>query len=657
MTKQITKLILFTATLTVLAGCGDVSETTSVDSSATSFTVTANNAVYQQLDINDQQDFEQASRGLIASAPDIKVMAEDGSVLWDAPAYQFIQGEAPTTANPSLWRQEKLNNMRGLFKVTDRVYQLRGFDFANMSIIEGDKGWIIVDPLTSVETAKTALNFARKHLTPKPITAIILTHAHIDHFGGVAGIASAQEIKQQGIRVIAPSGFMEAATSENILAGVAMARRAGFMYGKDLTPSPHGHIGSGLGTGPAYGNFSIAQPTELINEDIMEKTIDGVEFVFQNAPGSESPAELTFYLPQLNTYCGAELVSRNMHNLYTLRGAQVRNASDWSYYIDDALNKFGHADVYFGSHHWPIWGNDKVRNFLEQQRDLYQFTHDQTLRMINAGMNGQEIAEQIKLPEALAKSFANRGYYGTLSHNAKAVYQFYMGWYDANPANLNPLPAEQSAKEYVALMGGAEQVLAKSLQYFNQGNYRFAAELLNKLVFGDSDNQSARQLLAKTYEQLGYQSEAGSWRNVYLSGAKELREGATKKRIELSKMRGLLIHTPVEKFFQTLAVRLDADAADGLDMKIKIHFTDLKNSYGLRVKNSVLRQVKLATEEDVNASISITHDLFIDILTGQTQGKDILLSDELDVEGSRLDLIKFLRLFEQPSADFNIVSP
>jgi alkyl sulfatase BDS1-like metallo-beta-lactamase superfamily hydrolase len=657
--QNIVVFILFC--LAMLTACdnqtNDIVKDNNSHSAPTIVTIDKNNDVYQQLPFEDKLDFVQASRGMIAHANNVEIKTSDGTTIWDTAAYQFVNNKAPESVNPSLWRQEKLNNIRGLFKVTDDVYQVRGFDFANMTIIVGKTGWIIVDPLTSIETSKAALAFAKLHLTPKPIKAIILTHAHIDHFGGIGGLVSAQQIKQQNIRVIAPSGFMEAATSENILVGMAMARRSGFMYGKDLPRSARGHIGSGLGTGPAYGNFSLIEPTEIITKTGMTKTIDGVEFVFQNAPGSESPAELTFYLPQLNAFCGAELVSRNMHNLYTLRGAQVRNAQHWSQYINNALDLFGHADVYFGSHHWPIWGNDDVKVFLEKQRDLYQYIHDQTVRMINLGLTANEIAEEIRLPDALGQYFYNRGYYGTLSHNAKAVYQFYMGWYDANPANLNPLPDEQSAGDYVKLMGGADTVLKKSQQYFNDGNYRFAAELLNKLVFADSDNQSARELLAQTYEQLGYQSEAGSWRNVYLSGAKELRDGPTKKRIELINMIDILSNTPIEKFFETLAVRLKGDDADGVDLTIKLEFTDLYKKYTLRVNNSVLHQATKIEGETANASLKLTHPLFIKILTGQVNAKDLLLSDDLVIEGSRLDLLHFLSLFEQPTADFNIVTP
>lgn len=645
--------------LCLLNGCGYANKeaTPSKAGEPTSSTVNKNKAVYQQLNIDDQEDFQQANKGLIAKWNDTIISSSAGETLWDTGAYSFVKGDAPKSVNPSLWRQETLNNIRGLFEVSKGIYQLRGFDFANMTIIEGDSGWIIVDPLTSTETAKMALSFARQHLGNKAIKAVIFTHAHLDHFGGVLGIVSKEEIAQQNIRIIAPSGFIEAATSENILAGVAMARRAGFMYGKDLDKSVTGHVGSGLGTGPAYGTFSLVQPTEIISQTGTTKVIDGVDFVFQNAPGSESPAELTFYLPAHKAFGGAELVSRNMHNLYTLRGAQVRNAQHWSYYIDEALTLFGQAELYFGSHHWPIWGKGNVREFLAQQRDLYKFIHDQTVRMINLGLNGNEIAEQIKLPDSLSKRFANRGYYGTLSHNAKAVYQYYMGWYDANPANLNPLPNEESACEYVKLIGGNEVLNNKSQAYFDKGNYRFAAELLNKAIFCNTDNETATELLAKTYEQLGYQSEAGSWRNVYLSGAKELRDGPTQKEIKLANMADILLNTPVNKFFETLAVRLDAQKAEGIELSIAVRFSDLNKNYLLVVKNGVLRQEPYSVSATTNASISITHELFINILIGLVGAKELLLSDDLEVEGSTLDLLSFLRLFDKPTADFNIVVP
>ncbi|NRA70963.1 MAG: MBL fold metallo-hydrolase [Gammaproteobacteria bacterium] len=640
-----------------LVGCG--SEVILTSNEVTAATVKSHQQTASQVDLNDQQDFVDAKRGLVALEDSLQVKDSDDQTIWNMTDYRFVQGAAPDTVNPSLWRQAKLNNIRGLFKVTDRIYQVRGFDFANMTIIEGDTGWIIVDPLTAKETATAALAFAQKHLGVHPIKAVILTHAHMDHFGGVLGVVSPEQIIAKNIRVIAPSYFMEAATSENIIAGTAMARRSVFMYGKNLPRNATGHVGSGLGTGPAFGSFGIVKPTELITEELTTKNIDGLEFVFQDASGTESVAEITFYLPQLKAFCGAELVSRNMHNLYTLRGAQVRNATKWSSKIDQALQQFGHADLYFGSHHWPVWGNDNVRTFLTNQRDLYKYIHDQSVRMLNQGLTGVEIAEQIKLPPALTRYFANRGYYGSLSHNAKAVYQYYMGWFDANPAHLNPIPPSQAAIRYVEMMGGAATVITKAQNYYDQGDYRWVAQVINHVVFADPDNQSAKVLLAKSYDQLGYQAESAPWRNFYLTGAQELRNGIAKKGIDLTQMTDILRNTSVDKFFESMAVRLNSDKAADLDLTIKITFSGLKQSYLLQVKNSVLRHYPAREDStaETAGTITITHPLFIKMLIGQAGIKDTLFSDELTTDGSVLDIIKFLRLFEKPDGQFNIVTP
>ncbi len=636
--------------------------------SVSSATLQAHQTINKKLNFKDQQDFEQANKGLIAKAPNQAILNSAGEVIWDNSAYSFIQGDAPETVNPSLWRQEKLNNIRGLFKVSDGVYQIRGFDFANMSIIEGKSGWIIVDPLTAKETAQAALKFAQQHLGVKPIKAIILTHAHIDHFGGVLGIVSPEKIKEQGIRVIAPEGFMEAATSENIIAGIAMARRSAYMYGKNLPRNTQGHIGSGLGTGPAFGRFGIVTPTELISTNNTTKTIDGIDFIFQNASGTESIAELTFYLPAAKIFCGAELVSRNMHNLYTLRGAQVRNALDWSNTIDQSLQMFGQSDIYFGSHHWPIWGNEKVKTFLANQRDLYKYIHDQSVRLLNQGLTANEIAEQITLPESLANYFANRGYYGSLSHNAKAVYQFYMGWFDANPAHLNPLPAAQSSIKYVDMMGGEENIIAKAKASFVQGEYRWVAELLNHIVFANPDNSAAKKLLAKTYQQLGYQAESAPWRNFYLMGAQELAQGVANKGIDLASMEEVLKNTPVTKFFESMSVRLNSEKSQGEIVNIVLNFTDTNERYLLKLNNSVLHHYVLEKDstaqsfvdnnvDEINASLLLTHRLFVKILIGKAGIKNTLFSDELFVEGSIFDLVNFFRLFDTPAGNFNIVTP
>jgi alkyl sulfatase BDS1-like metallo-beta-lactamase superfamily hydrolase len=656
-----TKLLLALALGCALTACGKAAYDPDADeqgySAPTATTTAANVRLLDELDFSDQQDFEDARRGLIASDPGLRIAGPEETPAWDMPGYDFIKGAAPDSVNPSLWRQAQLNNIHGLFKVSEGIYQLRGYDLSNMSIIEGQTGWIIVDPLTAQETAARAIAMAREHLGNKPIVAVIFTHSHVDHFGGVLSVIGAEQAKQNKVRVIAPAGFMEEATSENVLAGVPMIRRSTFMYGKRLAHTPRGHVDTGLGKGPAYGTVGILAPTELIDHTPQELNIDGVRFVFQNAPGSEAPAEMTFYLPERKVFCGAEIVSHNLHNLYTLRGAKVRDALKWSGYIDEALRLFGDAEVYFGSHQWPVWGHDRVAAFLESQRDTYQYIHDQTLNLALQGYTSREIAEKIELPPALRKTFSSRGYYGTVRHNAKAVYQFYFGWYDGNPANLNPLPPEDAGRKYVEFMGGAGAVLDKAQASFDQGEYRWAAEVLNHLVFAEPDNDRARALLARTYDQLGYQAESGPWRDVYLSGAFELRHGGPEKGIDLASALELLRQTPMPRFLDAMAVRLNAADAEGKDLTVNLVLTDLNETYVLKVKNSVLHYTAGKPDARANATLRLTHELYLKMLTGKARLKDTLMSDDLQVEGSRLDLVRFFALFEKPEGTFNMVTP
>ena len=656
---RIRTLLPLCATLgALLAACqdappADTTPGTQGNTPASAVTARANAAVANALDLNDTRDFEDARRGLIATPDELVVTMADGTPIWDMPAYAFIDGEAPASVNPSLWRQATLNNIHGLFEVTEGIYQLRGFDLSNMSLIEGDSGWIVVDPLTTKETAAAAIDFAREHLGDRPVSAVIFTHSHIDHFGGVLGVLGAG----QDTQIIAPEGFMEEATSENVLAGNTMSRRAMFMYGSQLERSPRGHVGSGLGKSPAMGSPGIMAPTRIIDTTGERLRIDGVDFVFQNAPGSEAPAELTFYLPAKKAFCGAELVSRNMHNLYTLRGAKVRDALRWSRYIDEAIRLFPDAEVYFGGHHWPLWENTAIIDFLEKQRDGYKYIHDQSLRLASKGYTPGEIAEALELPEALRNSFPNRGYYGTLKHNARAVYQRYFGWFDGNPAHLDPLPSAQSAVRYVAAMGGAEAVLAKAREDFGRGDYRWVAELLNHLVFAEPGNREARELLARTYDQLGYQAESGPWRDVYLTGALELRRGPPEKGIGIANAADLLRETPIEQFFHVMATMVDGTAADGKELRIVFEFTDLGEVYTLDLKNAVLhhRRGKLTAQPD--ATVRITHALFLKMLAGQAGIRDTLFSDEVSVEGSELDLMRFFALLDRPDETFDIVTP
>jgi alkyl sulfatase BDS1-like metallo-beta-lactamase superfamily hydrolase len=627
-------------------------------SAATETTTKTNKEVLAKLPFHNKQDFDDAIKGFIATDEALSITNARGEVIWRPDEYGFITGDAPASANPSLGRQEKLNNINGLFKVSDRVYQIRGYDLANMSILEGDTGWIVVDPLTTRETAAKGLALVRQHLGDKPITGVIFTHSHVDHFGGALGVISKAEIAEGNIPIVAPIGFIEEATSENVIAGNAMTRRSTFSYGKNLPRSERAHIGSGLGKAPAFGGTTgIVVPNYTVDRTGQKLNIDGIDFIFQNASGSEAPSELTFYLPQLKTYCGAEVLSRNMHNIYTLRGAKVRDAVKWASFINEAMSMAADADNYFASHHWPMWGNTEIIGYMEKQRDMYKYIHDQTMRLANQGLTPNEIAEEIEMPASLRQQFYNRDYYGTLKHNSKAVYQYYYGWYDGNPANLDALPPADAGEKYIELMGGADNVVQAAQSAFDNGEYRWVAQLLNHLVFSDPKNNSAKALLAKAYDQLGYQSESGVWRDVYLTASQELRTGAPEKGMNLADAKDFIIQTPVDKFFDAMSVRLNGMKADGVEKVINIRITDLNENHVLRIKNSVFHHTTGTVNTEANASIAISHSLLTDMLTGGAGIKDVLTSDELEVEGSTIDLIQFFSLFEAPETTFNIVTP
>jgi alkyl sulfatase BDS1-like metallo-beta-lactamase superfamily hydrolase len=649
----------------LLVSCDNQSIDTDTDtlghSPPSAATIKVNRAAAQELDFADNQDFEDATRGLIATEATLKITDKNGKTVWDQDSYEFISGDSPDSVNPSLWRQAKLNNIHGLFKVTEGIYQLRGYDLSNMTIIEGASGWIIVDPLTSSETAARAIRMAREHLGTKPVRAIIFTHSHVDHFAGVMGVFDESIVNKAGgdspVQIIAPEGFMQEATSETVIAGIAMGRRAAYMYGFNLQRTDRGHIDSGLGKQPALGTLGILNPTRIINSTPQELIIDGVRFVFQNVPGSEAPAELTFYLPEKKAFCGAEIVSRNMHNVYTLRGAKVRDALKWSSYIDQSMRLFSNAELYFGSHHWPVWGNERVIDFLKSQRDTYKFIHDQTIRLASAGLTPSEIAEQIQLPESLRSRFSSRGYYGTAEHNAKAVYQYYFGWYDGNPVNLNPLPPEKSAGRYVSAMGGAEQVLDQATSAYDKAEYRWAAELLNHLVFAEPENVNARLLLARTYDQLGYQSESGPWRDNYLTAAYELRHGIPEQANPISGAISLLSHTPIANFLDAMATRIDGSKAENIFMVVNVTFSDLDVNYVLTLENAVLNHSESAPIESANVTIKLTKHIFLRLLVGQLGLAELFTSEDFSLEGSKLDLVQFLAMFEKAEGAFPIVTP
>ncbi|MDG1446532.1 MAG: alkyl sulfatase dimerization domain-containing protein [Porticoccaceae bacterium] len=631
--------------------------TDSAHTGASEFTIASNKTFADNLDLDNQQDFKDARRGMIAEAPNTALISKSGVQVWDAGAYDFIQGEAPDTVNPSLWRQAKLNNIRGLFKVDEGVYQLRGFDLANTSLIKGDTGWILVDPLTTMETTEAAMAFAEQHLGDIKLTGVIFTHSHIDHFGGVLSLINSQQAADNNVPIIAPAGFMEESTSENIIAGPAMTRRGVYMFGNSLPRSAEGHVDAGLGKQVIYGSTSILQPTLVIDQPEMALSIDGVEFEFYNMPGSEAPAELTFYLPEHKAFCGAEVLSHVMHNVLTLRGAKVRDALLWSDYIGQSIDRLDQVEVFFNSHHWPTWGHDRIITQMEQQQDMYKFTHDQTVRLANLGYTPSEIAERLKLPKSLAGNFHLRGYYGTLSHNSKAVYQHYFGWYQGNPAQLNPLPPEQSSVRYVEFMGGAEAILHKASESMQRGEYRWVAEVLNHLVFAQPDNDAALQMLAYAYRQLGYQAESGPWRDIYLSGALELQSESREQFYDPGLARAFVQQVPLMQFMKALSVRLDAEKAEAELLVINVLFTDQQQNFVLTVRNSVLHYQQLPAANNADASIALTKNLFVDLLLGQVGIQQLLTTDELQVDGSVLKLLKFFSLLGESNDNFNIVTP
>ncbi len=649
--------------LVLLLACGERSQDRLVASgddgsghaAPSSATVRANQAVLDELPFEDERDFESARRGFIAARQDPEILSEEGRTVWNVNDYTFEEGASPDSVNPSLWRQAKLNNIHGLFKVTDRIYQVRGYDLANLTLVEGDRGWIVIDVMTTKETASASMALARKHLGDKPVTGVVYTHSHIDHFGGVRGVVDDDDLAR-GVPVIAPEGFLEEAVSENVLAGNTMTRRALYMFGFLLGRHPRGHVDSGLGKGSAPGTYGLIAPTHVITGDAEKLVIDGVEMIFHNTPGAEAPAEMMISLPQFSAICGAENVSHVFHNVLTLRGAKVRDALRWSGYIDEFIERASDADVLFASHHWPTWGNAEIVDHLEKQRDIYKYIHDQGLRFANRGLTPREIAEEIELPESLAKTFAVRGYYGTVSHNVKAVYQHYFGWFDGNPANLEPLPPVDAAHRYVEAMGGGQAVLDRAQQVAEKGEYRWAAELLNHLVFAEPDHREAKSALADVYDQLGYQAESGPWRDFYLTGANELRHGMAPLNANLTPIE-VVAAMPTALFFDALAVRLDGAEAEGDDTVLNFVFSDIDETHVVDIENAVLHHREGVARSDAHATVTLTRDTWDRLLAQQTSLQSAIVDGEISVDGSVLRLVGFFAMLDTPDPHFPVVLP
>lgn len=627
---------------------------------ATEATRQANAALLQELPFDDTADFENARRGFIASLPGDVIQGESGNVIWNPSQYGFIteDAEAPDTVNPSLWRNAQLINISGLFEVTEGIYQVRNLDLSNMTIIEGTEGITVVDPLVSAETAKVGMDLYFANRGQKPVKAVIYTHSHVDHYGGVRGVVSDEDVASGATKIYAPDGFLEAAVAENVMAGNAMSRRASYMYGNLLPPDPKGQIGAGLGTTTSAGTVTLIPPTDIITETGQKEVIDGLTYEFLMAPGSEAPSEMLWFIEEKKAMEAAEDATHTLHNTYSLRGAKIREPLPWSKYLNQALVMWGDkVEVVFAQHHWPTWGNDNARELLTKQRDLYRFINDETLRMVNQGMTMREIAEAFKLPDSLGHYWANRGYYGSVYHDVAATYVLYLGWFDGNPATLHELPPVEASAKYVEFMGGADAVLEKAQASYDAGDYRWVAQVVYHVVFADPDNQAAKDLEADALEQLGYQAESGPWRNFYLTGAQELRKGVAELPTPNTASPDTIRAMSLDLFFDYLGVRLNAERAGEAAMTINMDFGDGGGTYLLQLENGVLNNTAGVKAEDADATVTLSRATLDGIMLGEESFDDALANGDLNVDGDAgklKDLVSYLDTFP---FWFNIVTP
>ena len=629
---------------------------------ATAHTISANRRAAEREP--DPSDIERARRGHIASLADSTIVGPGGRKVFDVEAYDFLRrgDSSPDTVNPNLWRHAVLNANHGLFEVTSGVWQVRGYDISNITFLRGEKGWIVIDPLTSEHTARASLQLINEHVEQRPVTAVIYTHSHADHFGGVLGVTSRAEVDAGKCRIIAPEHFMRETIGENVIAGPAMARRATYQFGPLLPPGPRGHVDCGLGTAVPISPPTLLAPTEDITRTGQELVVDGVRVIFQLTPETEAPAEMNFSFPDLKALCMAENCSHTMHNLVPIRGALVRNALNWSKYINESLQLFGdEATVLFTSHNWPRWENSDVRQFLVLQRDLYKWMHDQTMRLANKGFTPLEIAETLELPEEFQRHEHTRGFYGDLVHNAKAVYQRYLSWYDGNPANLHKHPPSEVGKRYVDLAGGADALLEHASSAFDRGDYRWVAELVNHLVFADPTNAQARDLQARALEQLGYQAESATFRNAYLMGAMELRQGPPANPNPNVRARSLVREMTIGQVFDTISVRTISENLGGVSLATNWMFTDLRGTpdeqWTLGVSNRTIYSTRGSHTSDAAATVTLARSKFLDIVLQDTTFVDAVMTGDVVIEGDAAALLTIFGNLDTFSMGFPIVEP
>ena len=629
---------------------------------ATAITAEKNAAWYEALDFSDRREFANAERGWLDNAEGRIIDGDDNRSAWDLQSYGDLNRDAPDTVNPSLWRNTQLNAKAGLFEVCDGIYQVRGFDMANTTFIRTDHGWIVFDVLMCKENMKAAKELMENRFGPLDIKAVLYSHSHVDHFGGVEGIITREQVADAKLSlkkqlasgktlVLAPAGFLKHAISENVYAGIAMARRAQFQYGTVLDKGEKGALSVGIGMGQSTGTVALIAPTYEIGEDVPKLTIDGLEIEFQLTPGTEAPAEMNAYFPKYRALWMAENCTGTLHNLYTLRGAEVRDANDWAKYTIEADQRFcDKTDVVFQSHNWPHWG-EEIHDYLLNTAAIYKFIHDQTLHYMNQGYTSTEVAAMLTLPEKLEKVWYTRPYYGTLAHNAKAVYQKYLGWYDANPVNLNPLPPSDTAKKLVEYLGSTDAVLRKARKDFEKGDYQWVAQITKELVFADPSNQKARNLCADALEQLGYQAESGAWRNAYLMGAAELRKGNLSGLARTANGLGSAMkEMTVDMLLDYISILTDANAAQNDDVTLNLIVTDVNEKFYVTRKNGILLSYSGENRPDAQATVTCKRLQLLALMQGQQAG-------QVQVSGDATALKRLLAYASKFEKTFNVIEP
>lgn len=643
------------------SGGGPVTEAKplGIEKPATAKTAEINKDLLKMLPFSDMEDFKNAQKGFIASG-DAEIKDASGKVVWSTTKFAFMQDmkkKAPATVNPSLWRQMLLVNLTGLFKVDEHIYQVRNYDLSNITFIEGKSGLIIMDPLVSAEPAKAALELYYKHRPKKPVVAVIYSHSHIDHFGGVRGIVDEADLKAGKVKIFAPLGFVENAIAENVMAGNAMSRRASYMYGNVLPVDEKGNVGAGLGSTTSSGTVTMIVPTNIISDAWEDHIIDGLHFEFQLTLNTEAPSEMHYYIKEYKALCPAENVNHTMHNLYTLRGAKVRDSKAWSKHIDNMLLKWGdEAQVLFAPHHWPSWGNDNIKDHVTKQRDTYKFMHDQVLRLANHGYTIDEVGDMVKMPKELDQTWASHGYYGSISHNARAIYNFYLGYFDGNPSHLHKLPPATGSIKYVEYMGGSKNIIDMAKKDYAKGEYRWVAEALDHVVFAEPDNKEAKNLLANTLEQLGYVAESGPWRNFYLSGARELREGVKPAPTPNTASPDVVKNMPLVMILDYMAVRLNPEKAAGKKLKINFNFTDVNELYTIFLENSTLNN-REGNADDADSTIITTRVTLDNIMLGQLTVEEGLKTGVIKVNGTKGKFKELQGMLDDFEFWFNIVTP